>query len=493
MCISKEKHILYFLIGLFLGFSPGLVVNLYRSNCNLKSHVRNTGLYEPVTEDVIRNNLYENMTYLSELKNCTDKLNTECLLQRSEAYQREIQEMNNIVSKKNLPIEMITKNANRYPENFWTNFNSKGFFSHNDFQPKEIRRLFIRHRHRILRYYLRRVFQKYNYTFDGHKDILYRLKYGYTTVNPRRGVAYVMKLHAKKGNKWYKKQYILQRTFSKLQWKEETAYGKSKNVSQIRVNFIVPISGKHATFFMFLKQWENDILSKDENVSLTFVVTEDKQNKGQYQLVQDTVEKLKRKYQTQKFYAIHSMHSFQRAYSLQKGAEIFNQDSLLFFIDIDCFITRNTLHEIRANTIREKQVYFPIVFSLYNPKYIWYNNSLQLPDNKHEFSYSKGYWRWYGYGMTGIYKSDYSKVGGLNIRIKGWGSEDTSFAERFIRKRIKIFRAPTLGLKHIYHPKICRKNLHEKYSTCKTVKWRSEFSEQILTAIIYDKFYNSTF
>ena len=95
--------------------------------------------------------------------------------------------------------------------------------------------------------------------------------------------------------------------------------------------------------------------------------------------------------------------------------------------------------------------------------------------------------------MISIYISDYVRVGGLNTHIKGWETEDTNFAERVVRKRLGIFRAAALDLNHIYHPKVCGKNLRSRqYSSCKIVKWRSEFSEQILTAIFYDKYNNYT-
>ena len=161
---------------------------------------------------------------------------------------------------------------------------------------------------------------------------------------------------------------------------------------------------------------------------------------------------LKLKYPEQPFHVIKSTKSFQRAFALQAGTGKFDPNSSLFFIDIDCSITRETLHEIRANTIQGKQVYFPIVFSQYNPNYTTLNATVP-PDIKHEFSYAKGYWRIKGYGMISTYKSDFTQAGGLNTKITGWGKKDVDFTERVLGKKTSIFRASILGLQHIFLPK----------------------------------------
>lgn len=43
-----------------------------------------------------------------------------------------------------------------------------------------------------------------------------------------------------------------------------------------------------------------------------------------------------------------------------------------------------------------------------------------------------GFWRTYGFGMTCQYRSDYLNVGGFDLSIEGWGSEDQLLHTRYI-------------------------------------------------------------
>ena len=414
------------------------------------------------------------------------------LKQLVDSYQKEINSIETLLKKKaKIPIENIFDTITRNPKDFWNHFNGSRFFMHDEVEPADPWLAHIIQKLRVLKSYVGRVGRKFRYTLH-ELDVLLNLRYGYYTVNPLKGVAYIIDLHARKGKKWYNRPYMLQHTFSNLYSMEEQAVDNdNKNISNIRINFIVPIAGRHYTMLRFLNKWENDILKPGENVSLTFVVTEGLNHKGQYKTVSKIIQDLRAKYPKQPFHVIRSTKNFQRSSALQKGAEKFGPESLLFFIDIDCTVSRGTLYEIRVNTIKGKQVYFPIVFSQYNPNYTNVNASMPL-GIKHQYSYAKGYWRFKGYGMISIYKSDFTKVGGLNMEIRGWGKEDTDFAERVLKKKLLIFRAPSLGLEHIFHSKKCHDKLSKpQYASCQKVKWSSDVSKQIITEMVYRKYYRN--
>ena len=81
--------------------------------------------------------------------------------------------------------------------------------------------------------------------------------------------------------------------------------------------------------------------------------------------------------------------------------------------------------------------------------------------------------------MTCQYRKDYIQVGGFNLRIKGWGSEDVDLHQNFItQNKIRIIRAPDSGLIHHYHTKDCNNKLPWKqYHSCVSTKIESEASK----------------
>lgn len=45
-----------------------------------------------------------------------------------------------------------------------------------------------------------------------------------------------------------------------------------------------------------------------------------------------------------------------------------------------------------------------------------------------------GFWREYGFGMTCQYRDDYLRVGGFDLNIEGWGSEDLGLYQRYLQQ-----------------------------------------------------------
>ena len=51
----------------------------------------------------------------------------------------------------------------------------------------------------------------------------------------------------------------------------------------------------------------------------------------------------------------------------------------------------------------------------------------------------EGFWREYGFGMLGIYKSDFDNSGGFDMNLHGWGLEDVHLVTNIVmRKKVKI-------------------------------------------------------
>lgn len=150
--------------------------------------------------------------------------------------------------------------------------------------------------------------------------------------------------------------------------------------------------------------------------------------------------------------------SFARGRALQFGAESLQDDDLMFFIDVDMAFNGKTLLRIRQNTIRNTTIYFPIVYSLYDPKkfHKHYDGSdYRLFDKELLLNEDNGSWRQYGFGIVSLYKSDFVKLRGFNTTIKGWGMEDVAFFDAAVKSDMQTVRSVDPGLVHIYHPAEC--------------------------------------
>lgn len=247
------------------------------------------------------------------------------------------------------------------------------------------------------------------------------------------------------------------------------------------ITLILPLSGRYETFNRFIEYYEEICIKSDDNIQLIIILYQDPQNPKDYYQTKQLVRQLNEKYVRKKPIAIISMlgKAFSRGTALQVGVNNCDSNDLLFFIDVDIVFKSDAFAKVRLNTIRNKQVYFPIVFSEYNPIF---NESVDVCSNKSELSiktklkYSNkiyhdvnfqisddlGYWRQFGYGLMSAYKCDLVAIGGFNTNISGWGLEDVNVFEQFIKSdKLNIFRAPDPSLRHAYHVIECDRHLSE--------------------------------
>lgn len=192
-----------------------------------------------------------------------------------------------------------------------------------------------------------------------------------------------------------------------------------------------------------------------------------------------------------------------KALDIAARSSYINDNDIIFFIDVDMTFRKETLDRVRRNTIIHRQVYFPIVFSQYDPSRVRHSDVVPNdPDNM--LGYESGFFRQFGYGICAIYKSDIlnPNIDGFNTDITGWGLEDVKMLERIIKlnqnkpsqllntadgadgpssialnyeslkpKMLSVFRSPDDTLIHVFHPINCDKNLEEsQYQMCQGTK-----------------------
>ena len=141
---------------------------------------------------------------------------------------------------------------------------------------------------------------------------------------------------------------------------------------------------------------------------------------------------------------------FSRGLGLNQGAKFAGKDCTLFFCDIDLTFNHQTLNKCRLLAIKETSVYFPIVFSQFNPDLSKIHmTKMSLLINK-----QSGFWRDFGFGMSCIHVHDFKD----SIKFpeyKTWGREDDMFHSAVKNSGLTVYRLPDPTLIHAYHSKNC--------------------------------------
>ena len=224
------------------------------------------------------------------------------------------------------------------------------------------------------------------------------------------------------------------------------------------IHFIVPLAGKVKEFQKFMKIYEEICLKRKENAQMHIVLFTKDSSDIEVENILRTVGRYQKTYGGKYIEVIEAEGNFARAAALDLGAKQCSKNDLLFCVDVDILMTVDSLNRIRLNTIEGKQVYYPVVFSQYNPSTICKNSSA-CQINDFDFSSDMGYWRKFGYGIAAMYRSDLEKVGGYDVSIQGWGKEDVDLFQKFAESNLTIFRAVDVGMVHAFHLIHCDINL----------------------------------
>lgn len=277
------------------------------------------------------------------------------------------------------------------------------------------------------------------------------------------------------------KNFYIKNKFTNLIFDHKIDLLYESEYTKNTINIVLPVYERWESFRRFILNYEDICLKQDQNTRLTVVLFESKSNKTIW--IKNLFETLRLKYSKNlndsSFRMLVSESEFTRSKARNLGAEAHDFNDLLFFVDVDVVFSKDVLLRIRLNTIQHKQVYFPIVFSEYNPKNRVNNASLSV---------DSGYWRFFGFGMIGAYKSDFKQIGGFNNKILGWGKEDFQIYQRFIYSNLSVFRAADPGLVHVYHSFECGQNLtKDQFKMCYNSNSATTASQRVLANLFYAK------
>ena len=249
-----------------------------------------------------------------------------------------------------------------------------------------------------------------------------------------------------------------------------TPVGRS-SVAPATVRLVVPYYHNPHTFSAFLVNVAHLILERHEPLELDVVfywrgtpaaepsaVAEDRKR------VAEALRQLNRHAGRTVAHMVDENRDFSRGHGLLRGAQRpgdYGGDVLLFFCDIDMFIDSEALSRCRTNAAPGRSVYYPIVFSTYNPALLAsvLGKSPVSPWKEHPISKDVGFWRDFGFGMTCQYRSDFQRVAGDYLVSNKWGGEDIQLFRHHQVTDIEVVRAPDPGLVHVYHGARCNTSL----------------------------------
>ncbi|XP_077115490.1 chondroitin sulfate N-acetylgalactosaminyltransferase 2 [Ranitomeya variabilis] len=259
---------------------------------------------------------------------------------------------------------------------------------------------------------------------------------------------------------------------------------ETQDVSKTIINIIVPLSGRTEAFAQFIENYKEICIQQDKRTYLTVVYFGERG----FSEVEDILKNVEIDTNFHNYTLIPLKEEFSRGRGLEVGARAWDKGNvLLFFCDVDIYFTPGFLDTCRLNAEAGKKVFYPVVFSLYNPAIVYANLEVPPPvEQQLVHKKDSGFWRDFGFGMTCQYKSDFQTIGGFDLEVKGWGGEDVHLYRKYLHGELIVIRTPVPSLFHLWHEKHCVDELTpEQYRMCIQSKAMNEASHPHLGMLVF--------
>ena len=274
-------------------------------------------------------------------------------------------------------------------------------------------------------------------------SILYRL-------DPQRGIDYFLHTIQRDSDDRYQAKFLHALRESeppRVTFLDEATYKTTK------VNFVIPTPSISRAFQRFMISFENSFLARkpSELVGLLVILYSDGKflNYGKDTFAVITLMDLyKKKYPQADLRLISTRRPYSRKESIELASKEYPTFELLFLADIHIDFSQQFLERCRMNAQENQQVYFPAVFSPYNPAN-FYTSRIRSPyATRFQISEEQGSWMHESFHLTCVYNYDLAGVLELGEDLK---ESEWSLIDLFIGyRKLTIFRAVEPGLVHLW-------------------------------------------